>query len=269
MEQAGKRLPQAGSVVQDVTPTPHRARRRVHGHLPRPQRRRTTGCKVQLAVLWHRAPVHRNAHRAGATGAFIHSCESESTMIDLAGDAHVHTAFSAGRDSVSVVVATAEQAGLREVTFADQVGPDTGWLASYLASIQRAQQRTELLLRRGVEVEAIGIDGWLAFPSDLNGLDVISVGLHRLPLPAGLLSPDAARSLIDAGAMRVLDVVEQLIPVTALAVDRVSRYAPTRLARPLQFLEQAGIHEAVVTDGAIAELVAACRTNGTVVEVSE
>lgn len=190
-------------------------------------------------------------------------------MIDLAGDAHVHTAFAAGRDSVSVIVASAEDAGVRELTFADQVGPDTGWLASYLASIQRAQQRTEIVLRRGVEVEAIGMDGWLAFPSDLNGLDVISVGLHRLPLPAGLLSPDAARSLIDAGSMRAHDVVEQLVTVTALAVERVSRYAPTRLARPLQFLERAGINEAAVSDGAIAELVAACRDNGTVVEVSE
>lgn len=190
-------------------------------------------------------------------------------MIELAGDAHVHTAFAEGRDSVSVLVAAAEQAGLRELTFADRVGPDTGWLASYLASIQRAQQRTELVLERGVEVEAIGIDGWLAFPSDLNGLDVISVGLHRLPLPAGLLSPDAARVLIEAGTMRALDVVEQLVTVTALAVERVSRYAPTRLARPLQFLERAGIDESLVSDGAVAELVAACRANGTVVEVSE
>ena len=190
-------------------------------------------------------------------------------MIELVGDAHVHTAFAAGRDSVSVLVASAEQAGLGELTFADRVGPDTGWLGSYLASIRRAQQRTEVVLRRGVEVEAIGIDGWLAFPSDLNGLEVISVGLHRLPLPAGLLSPDAARTQIEAGTMRALDVVEQLVTVTALAVERVSRYAPTRLARPLQFLEGAGIDEAVVSDGAIAELVAACRANGTVVEVSE
>jgi histidinol phosphatase-like PHP family hydrolase len=190
-------------------------------------------------------------------------------MIDLAGDAHVHSAFAAGRDSVSVLVASAEQAGLRELTFADRVGPDTSWLGSYLASIQRAQQRTEVTLRRGAEVEAIGIDGWLAFPSDLNGLDVISVGLHRLPLPAGLLSPDAARALIESGEMRALDVVEQLVTVTALAVERVSRYAPTRLARPLEFLERAGIDESVVSDGAVAELVAACRANGTVVEVSE
>jgi histidinol phosphatase-like PHP family hydrolase len=190
-------------------------------------------------------------------------------MIDLSADGHVHTAFSSGRDSVSVLVAAAEQAGLTEVTFADRVGPDTSWLPPYLASIQRAQQRTDVVLRRGVEVEAIGIDGWLAFPSDLNGLEVISVGFNRLPLPAGLLSPDAVRVQIEAGAMRALDVIDQVVTVTGLAVERVSRYAPTRLARPLEFLVRSGIDESAVPDSALADLVEACRANGTVVEISE
>jgi putative hydrolase len=190
-------------------------------------------------------------------------------VIDLSIDGHVHSAFSSGRDSVSVIVAAAEQAGLTELTFADQVGPDTGWLAPYQASILRAQQRTEVVLRRGVEVEAIGIDGWLAFPSDLSGLEVISVGVSRLPLPAGLLTADAARALIEAGTMRAHDVVEQLLAVTGLAIERVSRYAPTRLARPLDFLTRCGIDESTVPDGAIAELAEACRVNGTVVEISE
>ncbi|GAA2356843.1 hydrolase [Dactylosporangium salmoneum] len=190
-------------------------------------------------------------------------------MIDLSADGHVHTAFSSGRDSVSVLVAAAEQAGLAELTFADRVGPDTSWLPPYLSSIQRAQQRTDVVLRRGVEVEAIGIDGWLAFPADLGGLEVISVGLNRLPLPAGLLTPDAVRAQIDAGAMRALDVIDQVVTVTGLAVERVSRYAPTRLARPLDFLIRAGIEEQAVPDSAVAELVEACRANGTVVEISE
>jgi histidinol phosphatase-like PHP family hydrolase len=190
-------------------------------------------------------------------------------MIDLSADGHVHTAFSSGRDSVSVLVAAAEQAGLTELTFADRVGPDTSWLPPYLSSIQRAQQRTDVVLRRGVEVEAIGIDGWLAFPSDLSGLEVISVGLNRLPLAAGLLSPDAVRAQIESGAMRALDVIDQVVTVTGLAVERVSRYAPTRLARPLDFLIRAGIDESAVPDAALAELVESLRANGTVVEVSE
>jgi histidinol phosphatase-like PHP family hydrolase len=190
-------------------------------------------------------------------------------LIDLSADGHVHTAFSSGRDSVSELVASAERAGLTELTFADKVGPDTSWLGPYLSSIQRAQQRTELVLRRGAEVEAIGVDGWLAFPSDLNGLEVISVGLSRLPLPAGLLTAEAVLASIDAGAMRPLDVIEQLVAVTGFAVERVSRYAPTRLARPLDFLNRAGIDETLIPDAAIAELVKACRDNGTVVEVSE
>ncbi len=190
-------------------------------------------------------------------------------MIDFQHDAHVHTAFSAGRDSVSVLVCAAERSGLAELTFADRAGPDTGWLPSYLAAIRRAQQRTDLTLRIGAEVEAIGTDGWLAFPSDLGGLEVISVGLSRLPLPAGLIGPDVVRSLIAAGTVRPADVIEQLLTVTTLAVERVSRYAPTLLARPLEFLSRAGIDDSAVSDADIAALVDACRTHGTVVELSE
>lgn len=190
-------------------------------------------------------------------------------MIDLRHDAHVHTAFSAGRDSVSVLVCAAERAGLAGLTFADRVGPDTGWLPSYLAAIHRARQRTELTLRPGAEVEAIGTDGWLAFPSDLGGLEVISVGLSRLPLPAGLVGPSVVRSLIATGTVAARDVVEQLVNVTTLAVERVSRYAPTLLARPLEFLARSGVDDDEIPDSAVAALVAACRTHGTVVEVSE
>jgi putative hydrolase len=158
---------------------------------------------------------------------------------------------------------------VRELTFADRVGPDTSWLTPYRAAIHRAQQRTDVVLLPGVEVEAIGTDGWLAFPADLSGLAIISVGLNRLPLPAGLLAADAARALIASGAMRALDVVDQLVTVTALAIERVSRYAPTRLARPLDYLVRAGIDESTLPNNAIADLVAACKANGTVVEISE
>jgi histidinol phosphatase-like PHP family hydrolase len=190
-------------------------------------------------------------------------------MIDLRRDVHVHTAFAAGHDSVSVLVAAAETAGIRELTFADKVGPDTGWLPSYLATIQRAQQRTEIVLRRGVEVEAIGVDGWLAFPSDLGQLEVISVGLSRLPMPAGLLGPEVVRTMIDNGGLSAVEVIERLVSVTCLAMERVSRYAPTTLARPLEFLAQAGIPESDIGDAAIAAVVEGCRKTGTAVELSE
>ena len=67
-------------------------------------------------------------------------------MIDFSADGHVHSAFSSGRDSVNALVASAERAGLSELTFADRVGPDTSWLGPYLSSIQRAQQRTEAVV---------------------------------------------------------------------------------------------------------------------------
>ena len=190
-------------------------------------------------------------------------------MIDLSRDAHVHTAYSAGHDSVSVLVAAAEAAGLTELTFADRVGSDTGWLTSYLATIHRAQQRTDITLKRGVEVEAIGVDGWLAFPADLGQLEVISLAIGRLPTPAGLLGADTVRSLIDAGTLAVSEVVERLVAVLGLAMERVSRYAPTTLARPLEFLALAGIPESTVDESAVAAIVEACKASGTAVEFSE
>jgi putative hydrolase len=190
-------------------------------------------------------------------------------MIDLSRDAHVHTAFAAGHDSVSVVVAAAEAAGITELTFADRVGSDTGWLPSYIATIQRAQKRTDVVLRRGVEVEAIGVDGWLAFPSDLGQLETISLGISRLPTPAGLLGPDLVRVQLDNGSLTAAEVAERLVGVLCLAMERVGRYAPTTLARPLEFLAQAGIPESTVDDAVLATLAAACHSTGTAVELSE
>lgn len=190
-------------------------------------------------------------------------------MIDLSRDAHVHTAFAAGHDSVSVLVAAAEAAGVTELTFADRVGSDTGWLPSYVATIERAQKRTDVVLRRGVEVEAIGVDGWLAFPSDLGQLEVISLGISRLPTPGGLLGPDLVRAQLDSGALAAAEVADRLVGVLCLAMERVGRYAPTTLARPLEFLAQAGIAESTVDEAVLATLAEACRATNTAVELSE
>jgi histidinol phosphatase-like PHP family hydrolase len=190
-------------------------------------------------------------------------------MLDLTVDSHVHTAFSAGRDSISLLVAAADRVGLTELVFADEAGPETGWLSSYLATIQRAQQRTDVTLKAGVEVEAIGTDGWLAFPADLTGLDVVSVAVGALPMPAGLAGPETVRALVEAGALTRADVAEMLVTVTARAVERVSRYAPTQLARPLAFLGRAGFAEDEIEESTVRELAAMCRATGTPVEVSE
>ncbi|NJC71126.1 hydrolase [Planosporangium thailandense] len=190
-------------------------------------------------------------------------------MLDLTVDGHVHTAFAAGRDSVSILVAAAEQIGLTEVVFCDEAGPETRWLPSYLASIQRARRRTEVVLRAGIEVEAIGTDGWLAFPADLGGLDMVSVAVGALPMSSGLAGPEAVRGLLDAGALAPADVVEMLVTVSSRAIERVSRYAPTRLARPLAFLQRAGLGDTDLDSAALGELTAMCRRTNTQVEISE
>lgn len=189
--------------------------------------------------------------------------------LDLTSDAHVHTGFSVGRDSVGVIVSAADRAGLRAITLADQVGPETSWLPAYADAIRRARQRTELSLRIAAEVEVVRADGWLAWPADISHLDAVSVAVHRLPLATGPIDPREVRALLTAGALTPADVAEILVTATINGLERASRYAPAQLARPLGLLAQAGVDDAAVTPDLLAALAYACRSTGALVEISE
>ena len=194
---------------------------------------------------------------------------NEVIGVDLTSDAHVHTGFSAGRDSVGVIVSAADRAGLRSVTFADYVGPETAWLPAYADAIRRARSRTELSLRIAAEVEVVRADGWLDWPADISHLDAVSVAVSRLPLATGPLTPREVRALLAARELTVAGVAETLVTATINALERATRYAPTQLARPLGLLAQAGVDPAAVSPDLLAALAYACRSTGTVVEVSE
>jgi hypothetical protein len=189
--------------------------------------------------------------------------------LDLTVDAHVHTGFAAGRDSVGVIVSAADQAGLTAVTFADQVTPDTAWLPAFADAVRRARSRTEMVLRVAAEVEVVQPDGWLAWPADLGHLEAVSVAVSRLPLPGAILGARDVRAMLATGELGPEQVAEGLVTATIQGVERASRYAPTQLARPLSLLAQVGLDDAVVTPDLLSALASACRETGTVVEVSE
>lgn len=191
------------------------------------------------------------------------------TAMDLTVDAHVHTGFSAGRDAVGVVVSAADRAGLTALTFADQAGPDTTWLNAYADAVRRARHRTEMTLRVAAEVEVVRPDGWLALPPDLTQLDALSVATSALPFGDELLDARAVRARLAEGVTTAEEVAERLVAATVRGLERASRYVPTQLARPLALLAQAGVDDAAVSPGLIADLAGACRTTGTVVEISE
>jgi histidinol phosphatase-like PHP family hydrolase len=192
------------------------------------------------------------------------------STLDLTVDAHVHTGFAAGRDSVGVIVSAADRAGLAAVTFADQVGTDTTWLPAYADAVRRARRRTELNLRIAAEVEVVQPDGWLAWPAaDLGHLEALSVAVTRLPTDDGPLGPREVRSLIATGELTGARVAEIMISATVKGLERASRYVPTQLARPLSLLQQVGIDDAVLSTEVLDHLADACRTTGTAVEVSE
>ena len=201
--------------------------------------------------------------------------ERESTVVglgpalDLTMDAHVHTGFAAGRDSVGVVVSAADRAGLTSLTFADQVGPDTTWLPAYADAIRRARGRTEAVLRVAAEVEVVRPDGWLAWPADLGHLEAVSVAVSRLPHADGLLGPREVRSRLTTGELTAERVAEIVMTATIHGLERASRYVPTQLARPLNLLTQAGIDDLILTDEVLGRLIDACAATGAVVEISE
>ena len=189
--------------------------------------------------------------------------------VDLTTDAHVHTGFAAGRDSVGLIVSAADRAGLTAVTFADQVGPDTTWLPAYADAIRRARRRTELTLRVAAEVEVVQPDGWLAWPADLGQLEVVSVAVSRLPHASGPLAPRDVRARLAAGELTADQVAETVVTATVKGIERASRYAPTQLARPLSLLAQVGIDDVAITPDILAALADTCRATGTAVEISE
>ena len=201
--------------------------------------------------------------------------ERESTVVglgpafDLTMDAHVHTGFAAGRDSVGVVVSAADRTGLTSLTFADQVGPDTSWLPAYGDAIRRARSRTEAVLRVAAEVEVVRMDGWLAWPADLGHLEAVSVAVSRLPHPDGLLGPREVRSGLAAGELTVEQIIDIAMTATVHGLERASRYVPTQLARPLNLLTQVGIDDLILTDEVLDRLIDACAATGAVVEISE
>jgi putative hydrolase len=202
---------------------------------------------------------------AGIGGGVMNAADA----LDLTVDAHVHTGFAAGRDSVGVVVSAADRAGLTALTFADQVGPDTTWLPAYADAVRRARRRTEMTLRVAAEVEIVQSDGWLAWPADLGHLEAVSVAVSRLPMAQGPLGPREVRAALAAGELTGEQVADILITATVRGVERASRYAPSQLARPLSLLAQVGLDDAVVTPDHVAVLAGACRETGTIAEISE
>jgi len=209
-----------------------------------------------------------SAERESVIGV-VGTLDALDLSLDLSTDAHVHTGFAAGRDAVGVVVSAADRAGLTAITFADQAGPDSTWLPAYADSVRRAQRRTEIRLRLAAEVEVVRPDGWLALPADLNHLEVLSVAVSSLPLPAGPAGPREVRAMLLAGELTADQVAEALVTATAHGIGRASRYAPTQHARPLSLLGQAGLDDAVLSEDLIGALAAACRQTGTAVEISE
>src|SRR6185312_7908079 len=115
----------------------------------------------------------------------------------------------------------------------------------------------------------VRLDGWVAMPSDMGGLEALSLALYGVPMPEELAEPARVRDLLQFGAVQARDIVEMVIGATIRGLERTSRYAPTQLARPLSVLAEVGVREADIDDSALRWLAAGCKATHATVEVSE
>ncbi len=87
-------------------------------------------------------------------------------MIDLPRpvpphDAHTHTTFSDGRNSVAEMVQVAEAVGLEAIAITDHVRPDTSDIDDRLAEIERVGARSPVVVLAGAEAPIMDSSGRL------------------------------------------------------------------------------------------------------------
>lgn len=134
------------------------------------------------------------------------------TAADLAGDLHVHTTASDGRDTIAAMAAAAKARGLRYIAITDHAQRRRGagvldpvQLAAQIDGIRDVNARLHgITVLAGAEVDILE-DGTLDLPDEMLGsLDIVIASVHtRLDLPRARQTARILRAL-DHPCVRVL-----------------------------------------------------------------
>lgn len=193
------------------------------------------------------------------------------THAELAGDWHVHSAFS--DDAVSTIaenIAAAHAQGLAEIRLTDHVRIGTAWVPEFVAAVAAAEIPEGLTVHTGVEAKILDAAGTLDIPVDLvvgpGGVDGIVIADHQFPGPDGPWSPERARAELAAG-LPAADAVRMLVDATIAAMRRAGGGA--QLAHPFSILPKIGLGEDDLGDDLVRRWARAAAETGTRIEVNE
>ena len=113
-------------------------------------------------------------------------------------DAHTHTTFSDGRNSVLENARQAEACGLEAVVIADHIHEEPAWLDAMLAEVETADAACDVKVLAGAEGVILNPEGEISIPDEVaNRLDFVLVDFGGLTEGIAANPPASANQFID------------------------------------------------------------------------
>ena len=113
-------------------------------------------------------------------------------------DAHTHTTFSDGRNTVMENARAAEAAGLEAVVIADHIWGEIDWLERMLAEVAAADAACKVKVLAGAEGTILNPEGEISVPEAVaQQLDLVLVDFGGRTRGIGAEPPASARRLMD------------------------------------------------------------------------
>jgi DNA polymerase (family 10) len=120
----------------------------------------------------------------------IHKVPDIITRADIVCDAHMHTTYSDGKNTVQEMVDAARAAGLKQIGISDHIAnavygnalmTEEDTRRAWINDIDEARRlNPDITILRGAEVD-ISVDGELSLPPNIDDLDYIIASAHTVP----------------------------------------------------------------------------------------
>ena len=120
----------------------------------------------------------------------LHTVPKLVDRSDIVVDAHMHTEYSDGKDSVDTMVQAAIACGLKQIGISDHIAnaiygsklmSEESVMAKWIADINLARSNyPQVSILMGAEVD-ISVNGDISFPSNLDDLDYVIASAHTVP----------------------------------------------------------------------------------------
>ncbi|MCD6361556.1 MAG: PHP domain-containing protein [Armatimonadetes bacterium] len=123
-------------------------------------------------------------------------------------DAHTHTTFSDGRNTVAEMVQAAEAVGLEALAITDHVRPDTTDLDRHIAEIERVGEGSPVVVLPGAEAPIMDTTGRLGIgPSQVESLSLVLAEFNGGTEGVATNIPASSTRLLD----NIFDALEAVV----------------------------------------------------------